>query len=161
MKKFLVIFVLFFSFLVSKADVTGKIDSTVKAVDTSSTFKMVYNDIKQSLQGLGEALKVGAEHVYEVMVRQQVVYAITWSIYCLLCIPIIFFIVKGMRWSWEKDKPEGHYDDRFGSIFAIIFGCVGSIILIIIAIKHVDVIVTGFVNPEYGAMKDIMEFIKK
>ncbi len=35
-----------------------------------------------------------------------------------------------------------------------------SLLFLIVGIVHIDVIVTGFVNPEYGAIKEILTFVK-
>lgn len=134
--------------------------NTANTVDTSRLSKQVYADFKQALTGIASALRVGVEHVYIVLVKQQVVKAIQWTILGLL--PLIVFIVFGRsfwRYCQAHDKDSGKGDDFVWFLWfifvlvCVIGGCFG--------IAHIDTIVTGFVNPEYGAMTDIMDFIEK
>jgi acyl-coenzyme A synthetase/AMP-(fatty) acid ligase len=71
---------------------------SVKEVDTSSTFKSMYSDFKQGIVALASSLKVGAEHVYGVLVRQQVVYAI---VYLALSIIGFILILLQMQITWR------------------------------------------------------------
>jgi hypothetical protein len=66
-----------------KKAATEVIDSTkaaINSIDTSSNFKMVYEDARAGLIGLAKALRVGVEHVYVVLVRQQLVQSITGTV---------------------------------------------------------------------------------
>ena len=42
----------------------------------------------------------------------------------------------------------------------VIAGCLIFTIPLLMGIAHLDVIITGFYNPEYGAIKEIKELIK-
>lgn len=137
-------------------DVLAEADTVIATVDTSSLYRTIYNDAKAGLKGLAAALSVGVEHVYKVLVKQQVVKAIQWSI--LGFIPLILFIVFGKSiWRWANANSQE--SDGFSVFLAACF-YVPCFILCIIGIFHIDVIVTGFVNPEYGAMEQIMEWAK-
>lgn len=52
--------------------VVNNVDSIVSAQTESLTFAKVYDDVKAGISGLAVALKAPAEHVYEVLVKQQV-----------------------------------------------------------------------------------------
>lgn len=145
--------------------VTTVVDGTIvkskevaNSIDTSRLSKQVYSDVKQALVGLGQALKVGAEHVYKVLVMQQVVKAIEWTILGL--VPFLLLLVFGkasLRWA---NKDEGTADDQGVRVLITCIFWIACLIGMIIFVFHVNTIVTGFVNPEYGAMLDIMDFIK-
>jgi len=176
MKKLFLLLTFFALTFVSQANVVsdakktavGVIDSTTKVikdvaytVDTSSLSKQIYGDVKQALVGFAAALKVGVEHVYIVLVKQQVVNAIIYSIPALLS--ILFIILAYVQWGkivMEKDnynssQPKEARPVVFTGIFIFL-----TLFCFIIAATHFDVIVMGFVNPEYGAMTDIMNFVK-
>lgn len=122
---------------------------------TKVTFTQVYGDVKETLQALGESLKVGAEHVYEVLVTQQIVNSITWlAILCVLITSTAICAYYCNKFSSEKSK-NIELRDGFGWGTLII-----GTIAIIVFLCTIETIVTGFVNPEYGAMKEIMEFVK-
>lgn len=129
-------------------------DTPFKAIPdtTKVTFTKVYNDVKSGLKGLREALKVGSEHVYQVMVRQQVINAITDVMAFVFCIIIWFIFYKLMKAS-DFDRV------NWQSVVGVIIGILNSAFLVVL-LFCLSTILTGFLNPEYGAIKDIVEFIK-
>lgn len=137
------------------------ISSTVKAVDTSSTFRMIYGDLKDGIFALGKSLKVGAEHVYVVFVKQQIVKAIAFLfLFILSLISGVLFYKQFGKIEFEKD--------RYGSkevkevrpfAFAVVFGII-SVFTFLVFIFNIDNMIMGFVNPEYGAIKDVIDFVQ-
>jgi hypothetical protein len=125
------------------------------------TFSTVYNDVKAGLAGLASSLKVGVEHVYKVLVRQQYVKAITYSLLSLIgLIGIMYAINTGIKTaSLDKDDRKNNNLIGFGWLRTVVIG-VMSIVLFICGAIYLDQIVTGFVNPEYGAIKEIIDFVK-
>jgi len=124
------------------------VKESITSVDTSSNFKMLYQDVKEGLSGLATGLKVGVEHVYIVLVKQQIVNSITWVIIYLLFIFICYLFVK--NWNYLAKET----DD--------VVNIIGSVVLTIILISltfTLNETVMGFVNPEYGAIKDIINFV--
>ena len=129
----------------------------VAVVDTSSNFKHIYTDIKTGITALAQGLKVGVEHVYMVLVKQQIVYAIVYLIVELFA---LFFIVnwingyKDTTQKWEDD------DNITGlGIIKLIQIVIGGIMLGVF-LYHIDTIIMGFVNPEYGAIQQIISVVK-
>ncbi len=150
-----------------KADILTKTDSVVKTAQdsvtklvndsTKLTWLKVYEDTKEGIVTLAKALKVPAEHVYAVLVKQQVVKAVTAAAWCLLLILIPTIFWKRL-YNWAKDRQ----DDSDGtSWIAFALGAVAPIVIGIIAlcIQMTD-ITTGIINPEYGAIQDIWNFVK-
>lgn len=140
--------------------VTNVIDSVkvatvngVNFVDTSSTFKTMYQDVKSGITGLAEGLKVGAEHVYIVLVKQQIVNSITWTILTIVSLTLFYLFYKG----FQKGMKDG-WDEVLIPYTVFLGG--GSLIFVIGCLLHLNIIVTGFVNPEYGAIMDIIKFVK-
>lgn len=108
----------------------------------------IYNDVKSVVQQLAAGLVVGAEHVYGILVTQQVVKAIVFLIVLIFSIilfgvlyKIIIFITK------HTPEPEPPY-----IILSILLGFTGGI-LFMVGITHIDVIVTGLI-------KEILETIR-
>src|SRR5688572_20864353 len=147
MKRLLLAILMAFT-LTTQADVVGVVsrnlseiaDSTVDAarktanlVDTSTLSKQIYSDVKQALVGIAAALKVGVPHVYEVLVRQQVVKAITWSI-----VDGIIFLITILIWvAFMLDK-EGK-NSWWGAPVCV------SIVLVLFCSFTITTVVTGFV----------------
>lgn len=103
----------------------------------------------EAINGIAKSLQVPAEHVYKILVKQQVVNATTWLISDLL----ITFITIILWISWIKDKKER--DNWWG--IPVILSC----ITLLFYICNIDIIVSGYINPEYGAIKEIMNLIKQ
>ncbi len=154
----------------AKADTTST--ELANIPDTSKvTFSRVYNDVKAGMKGLGEALKVGAEHVYVVLVKQQVVKAIQYIIFGiigLIFLLISLYVMKKARWGdntyyfpeqWKsKEEWQANQFNKY-SVYTIITGLITSIFLMNFII-NLDTVVMGLYNPEYGAIKDILNFVK-
>lgn len=177
MKKQLILLLALFSFSCLQADIgetiSNGIDSakvavseTVTTIDTSSNFKLMYNDIKSTLATLATSLKVGAEHVYGVLIKQQIAISITnIFIYLLQIIILIIFIKIGLK-LYNNHKKEHPHNDLiestvgFTSITIFILTSILSIIFMVFILDSFSETITGFVNPEYGAIKEIIELAK-
>lgn len=166
MKKLIVSLILGFGLMVglafaAKADTVTKVaDKVEQSIPDSAkvTFSKVYTDVKAGLQGLGSALKVGAEHVYGVLVKQQIVYSITYLLLYAVILLVFKFTYKLTRTTRFKEQMEESYPD--GDYHLIIIANVAVlVILVTLVCCTVENVVTGFVNPEYGAIKEIIKFI--
>lgn len=136
---------------------TDSVKSTVEQVlpDSSQlTFKEVYSDIKAGLLGISVGLKVGVEHVYEIISKQQLVNSIT-NITIIILLLIIFLLSYKLHNYYIKKNHES-----FGENPRCMLPVLSLIFLIIFTIVTMQDTVMGFVNPEYGAIKNILEFIK-
>ena len=114
------------------------------------TKEVIYKDVKDVLKSLGETLKVGTEHVYEVLIRQQVVSSITWTIIYLVG---IWGFITCSRWAkriLDETSKEGGYIAAYIYLF----------ILLLLFLFTIETTVTGFVNPEYGAIEKIVNMLK-
>jgi len=165
-KLFLILSAVFCTLIVSAND-------TIPIPDTSAvTFSKVYNDVKEGIAGLATSLKAPAEHVYEILVKQQVVNATTSLIFCvfmLLLGCILFYtgyriyVNYNENYNRINDYKFGHrrydMDEGYWTIFLIVGGIIFAVGLIGLTVESKSII-TGFFNPEYGAIKDIISFIK-
>jgi len=136
------------------------------AVDTSKlNWNTVYADTKEALKGIGAALKVGSEHVYAIVVKQQVTESIIYLItdIILLLMAYIFwrlFLKDYRRFSIREDPwYTDEIADHTTTILYLLLGLVCIAGAIIVLLGTLRSIVIGFTNPEYGALKDIMEMI--
>lgn len=139
----------------SEAIDTGKkmVNDGVTTIDTSGNFRRMYTDIKEGIVALASSLKVGAEHVYEVLVKQQKVYAIVWTIVGIISLALITIMAVCILRLSKKQPTEAQ-------IGIAVFESIISVILFIVSLFHLDTIVTGMINPEYGAIKDILDIVK-
>ena len=127
------------------------VDNTTEAVNQSTkevNATVVY--FTEKLEELGKSLKVPAEHVYQVLVKQQTVRAYTslFSFFALLAVYLIttYFFVKA----------DGFDDDSFINVSRFILILISGILTLICGAIFIFDGFTGIINPEYGAIKEIM-----
>ena len=132
---------------------------------TKVTMSVVYKDIKSAIVGLSDGLKVGTEKVFVVLIKQQLVIAITDLILLLTFISLttICFrsFLKYKNYCYDKEHKwyNTNYDAHFEIPLSIILTIIFFIVSISCFISHIDNIITGFVNPEYGAIDRILEMV--
>lgn len=150
MKKFILLTILMLGFL-----------TNVQAQESDTLKTTIYKDVKSAITQLADALKVGAEHVYGVLVTQQVVESITTVIVYIICLSFSIFLFwngsRLLKLQEERGKSDIN-DDTIGWNF--IPGVLLSFCLLIYFFFTINSTVTGFVNPEYGAIQEIMNLIR-
>ena len=146
-------------------DVVNNMESDTISV----TFTTLYYDIKGVLTSLGETLKVGTEHVYGVLIKQQIVSSIIWLLVIILLTTVAIIMIKIPNNKLKEvnkiratdGKSLYDIDDlNDGYFVATILGVMLFVITIIIFCCTISRITTGFINPEYGALQDIINMIK-
>lgn len=137
----------------SKAQLESLLDKAEPVKDTSLTPLLVYKDVKAGLVGLAGALKAPVEHVYGVLIKQQVVHSISYLIAVIAASILSWLLLhNGMKFMKSDDY-------ELGGIGMTVVGCIAIAVTACAFFAEIGSIVTGFVNPEYGAIKDIFEFI--
>jgi len=137
--------------------VEQKVSSSIAYVDTSSTFKMFYSDVVTGVSTLAAGLKVGAEHVYAILVKQQIANSITFLILGLIGTFMLFSYINKYKtaeiWLDRYDTPT-----MLGVVRTI--QLIAGFALLLITLLNLNHIVMGFINPEYGAIQEIIKLIK-
>jgi hypothetical protein len=124
---------------------------TAVYVTNTNTEKLIdkyTSKIEASIIALGQNLKQPVEHVYTVLIKQQKVRA--WG---FLVTNIVMFIIMTVIWVlWYLDY--NSRDEWWGIPFFI------SLVFLALFFSSITMIITGFINPEYGAIKNIILYIK-
>ncbi len=148
------------------------VDSAFKNLADSSqiSFGSVYKDIRSGIEGMAQALKVGAEHVYKVLVQQQIVKSIMWLvvlIFSIISLRLAWKTTMAAKWKKIDVSEVTDVEDSKATVpvnawgfLCFIFWAMG-VIGVIVVICHLQTMITGFVNPEFGAMKDIVDFVRQ
>lgn len=122
----------------------------------------VVNQLSGAVQAMADAFKKVAPHVWEVMVRQQILEGVTGLALFVGIVALFIFscvFVKKLRtkyeafWSSEKDFPTP-------ALFALSIPFVLAICIINTAGK-VPEHVTKIINPEYYAAYELLDTIKE
>ncbi|MBR8661185.1 hypothetical protein [Brevibacillus sp. NL20B1] len=116
---------------------------------------MTTDKITQYLEQMAAKLGVAAEHVYGVLVRQQVAEGIAFTIGAVIAVFVLFRLGRWIYRNYEANK--GDYMSDWGMIllFFLIFGGGGGVGAMVVGLIGVMQII----NPEYYAIREIMDVI--
>lgn len=130
---------------------------STKITETERIVDKYADKFGDAIKQMAVALKTPVEHVYEVLVRQQVVnsfISIGYLVLLVICAVLIWkCYIKGNEMYSESG------DDCFVVIAVIASVLWGVFVIVFFASGSFGDIFQGFVNPEYGAIRDIMELI--
>lgn len=133
--------------------------------DTKNSVSTVYTDIKSlapdaksALQEIYSTLKTTSKYAWDLLVKQQGVWAWGYLIGELLFIFILYKFWKSLD-KIGTDRSDTGGTKGINYIPAIYLG-VGSIILGYLSVIHFEPMMTGFFNPEFGALRNLIELSK-
>jgi hypothetical protein len=122
--------------------------------DGKQLLKTVDDRLSKAIEKAAPVLKVGAQKVWDTLVKQQRVWALMWTIFLGITIfswcHFYYRIRQGEKDSWVKDS-----QTPLAWMTLLI-----SIALSITTALHWETIFTGWFNPDYGAMIQLAEFAK-
>lgn len=126
--------------------------------------EQLIRDLGTNLSGVIDQIstKLGttAGHLWEVLCRQAVIQGIFNLIYFIAWSLIVFFFIRFLCKNWNAAWTTGKNGDCSDSFGFSIVGCVGSIIIWIICMFRLPNAISGIFNPEYVALREIMEALK-
>lgn len=155
---------------------SNAIDSTktfVKSLDTSGNFSRIWSKV----EALAASLKIGAEYIWKTFVKQQIATSITDLVLILIMLISGIYLVhlsgKMQRQllidhGWDpndKSKTKSDYEDRITESESVVpvmslgFGIFLLIISLVMTLCWATEMITGFINPEYGAMQDLVKML--
>lgn len=134
--------------------------------DAKSTVEYITPKIEKAVQELADGLAVGATELFEILVLQQVVFAIVYTLILILSILFCTAFFKEIRKLKFNDSNSGvDIADKksitLQSSILSTFYLVGASITAVIVLSNLVTIVMGFVNPEYGAIMEILNYAEK
>ncbi len=119
-----------------------------------------YEDIKEFLYSMSKSLQIGINEVFDVIVKQQIVKSTAILLGLLSLLFLINTRVRSFN-KWRKQNPDSDLGDNSGGIGNVIAGAILTIIFITFSMKYTLMMLTGFINPKFGAYQDIITFISE
>ncbi len=123
-----------------------------------SDVKSLYPDAKLTIQELYNQIKKVSTYTWNLLVKQQQV----WS-WCYLFGELLFFFAVYRFWkayeTYKTDKDETGSIKSINVLPVVILGA-SSLLLGYFSLIHFEAMMTGFFNPEFGALKNLVEFGK-
>jgi hypothetical protein len=111
---------------------------------------------------LASKLGTTAEHLWGVLVQQAPISASTNLALLIVMIIIVIVCVRQFRTHLPKSSGPGE-PDNMHDVFVVMSIIVGSIVLIalcVVTIQSATMIAAGFFNPEYWALKEVLENVR-
>ena len=112
--------------------------------------EQIYQDVKSALQQLADALGVASEHLWAILVKQQLVEAIAHSLFIPATIITGYFFFIAIK--------KVNQDDNY--IPVVVLSGILFIACLFVFIATLSQVFMGFLNPEYGAFQEIKEILK-
>jgi hypothetical protein len=120
--------------------------------------KIVSSKLEAALVSIAEGLKTTTVKAWDILVRQQLVWS--WC-YLILTLSSIFlwwkFGKQFLKMQTEKDSTGSVLDSNIA--LTVVLGIL-ALVDSIIAGFHFEQMMTGFLNPEFGAIRTLFELVK-
>jgi uncharacterized membrane protein (DUF485 family) len=110
------------------------------------------NKVELTIKELAQKLEAPASHIYGVLIKQQKVKSISMLIIILAVFAgliVVAYRTLGLYRNYLEDDL---------ITWAIAFGLITLALIVIISLTA-EMVLTGFINPEYGAIRDIVNLI--
>ena len=109
--------------------------------------------LEASIISLAETLQQPAEFVYGIMVKQQYIKSVVWLL------PWLLLIAFSILLTYHKSKATFKNGGTYHEIFTIA-SMLGIVIVFIVGLVNFQTVLQGFINPDYGAIQDIIVMFK-
>lgn len=132
--------------------------------DSKDLVKQLYEDSKglglkleEGLKYVAEGLKTTSIKAWDILVRQQLVWSFCYLFLTLLSMFSVYQFFKQYKTTFTNLDEDS--DVKGSKIFlSVIFGLI-ALTSSVGSGLHFEQMITGFVNPEYGALKTLFEVI--
>lgn len=118
------------------------------------------------IDAIAANLGVAAEHVYGALLKQSMVSGLRSVLYIIICLAVSYVIIKMIKriYSDVKEGEDGIFVDSYGislgGVFALVFGGIAIILIFFAIMSDISNATTALLNPEYWALKEILDTIK-
>ena len=114
----------------------------------------IYEKATEYIETLASSMGVAAEHVYGVLVRQQFAEGITLTV----LLPVIL-VVLGLILRFCIKKQNENYNDDGYMVATVLLGIFTGLLLVV-SLFVIPESIMKMINPEYYAIKEIMDVLK-
>lgn len=133
--------------------------------DSKSAVSTVYSDLKsltpslkQYVEEIAKLLKTTANNVWEILVKQQKVWSWCFLALELLSLLSVYRFLKQYHLTKTEKTDTG---ETLATNWVLLAGLgIASSILTYNSILHFEQMMTGFINPEFGALRNLIEYVE-
>ena len=113
----------------------------------------MYEKIREVIETMSNDLGIPEQFLWDTLVQQQKIDAIT----NLMLLPILIGLIIFLKGLYSKIDHEDFLDMYPFKIVLFTFTLLAAIFAFILFTSSFNSIVTGLINPEYGAIQDILD----
>ena len=119
------------------------------------------------IDALAANLGVAAEHVYGALLKQAMLSGVRSLVFIVICLAVVYMIIRLFN-RIITDVKAGNNDSIFmdgwgispAGIIASFAGGIAMFILFIVILSDISNATTALLNPEYWALREILDMIK-
>lgn len=121
--------------------------------------KSLSPDIKLGINKIAEALKSISTNTWDILVRQQRVWSICFLFVTLSALFLWWKFFK--QYEIMKTDVTSYGEIKTANIFLTIIILVLAVVDSAVSAANFESMMTGFLNPEFGALRTVIEFVVK
>lgn len=132
--------------------------NVVTYLDTSSQFKTLCTKLEAGTVAIAQSLKISVQSVWDIVVKQQKVKVWFWFIGIVIMLGTWYPSIKFVSWCFNRSKECTGDANAWGLLGT--GWLIGKVTLTALIYPKLFIVLVGFANPEYGAILEIVNFIK-
>lgn len=115
--------------------------------------------ITKYIDQLAKSLNVASEHVYEALLKQAMVSGIIALVWAVVMLAATIALILVVRRAWIRAQEDPYFDSGDA---AVVTGVNGVIIFLVVCfgLYTVEYGLTALLNPEYWAIKEVLNAVK-
>lgn len=115
--------------------------------------------ITKYIDQLAQSLNVASEHVYEALIKQAMVSGIMYIVWASVMFGLVAICYKAIVNAWRRADEDSWYDTGDATIFSIPTAF-GLAVALIWGLCATEFALTALLNPEYWAIKEVLDAVK-
>lgn len=131
----------------------SSITETAKFIDTSVTYKKVYENVRNGLSKKAEELQISESHLYKTLIREQIINALVKLLLGITSIFSLLMLAKTKHEDWKDDPNAKNSLCVPGILREICF--ILSVAILVLFLWNMSDIASGLINPEYKVIKEL------
>lgn len=114
---------------------------------------------EETITKLAQSLNVASEHVYEALIKQAMVSGIMSLVWASVMFGVVAVCATAIRRAWRRAEEDSWYGADDATLISIptAFGLAIALIWGMCATEYA---LTALLNPEYWAIKEVLDAVK-
>jgi hypothetical protein len=122
----------------------------------------IESKVFEIIEKLSDQLGTTSNQVFEVLTNQMFIrgiHGIIWAVFCLIVIIGLIYLIK-LLWVHYMGENISNSNQEFATLIMLVSG-IGIIIFTVVLFVNINSAIGNFYNPQYYALKEIVDLIKK